>query len=260
MEQPKSDGDPTQNGSDDVMHDEEIDDLEAARATTTPTKEQTDTLWSLLVAGFVANVMLLIGGAMFLAFYIRESRIPWLTRDVTGDALYLVGFAAFLVSGLLEGYTDFCYQRQFGHGRYTTKRRVNLLISCLFLVAIAGDFVAFLFWRQGSRGLREEHLTQWVVGHLWLFTAILVLITNRPKYVPFQNRMDSVANFFFLCEAAMVCLARYVSEVGDITQNVAEDRAEIAASVFWVLNAIFYLIADTIRLRNPDDLLVVYDG
>lgn len=218
-------------------------------------KDKSDTLRVLLWSGFAANVLLLIGGILLLAFFIRETRIPWLTRDPTGDALYLIGAAAFFISGSIEGYTDFHYQRTFGHGRYTVERRANLIISSLLLVAILLDFIAFLFWRKGAEGLRKEHLTQWIVAHLWLVLAILVLLKNRPQYVPFQNFMDSIANFFFLCEASLLCIARYVSEVGDVKRNVAEERAEIAGTFFWVLSAIFYIIADTIRLRNPDDIL-----
>lgn len=209
----------------------------------------------LLKAGLAANLLLLVGGAMFVFFYIRERTVEWLTRDVLGDVLYVIGSSTFFLSGAVEFVIDIRWTRKFGHGRYTTNTTFNLVISILFMLGVILDLVAFVFWRQGSEGLRKEHLTQWVSSHLWLLTAILVLCTNRPQYVPFQNRMDTVANIFFLFEAVLVCCARYVSEVGDTSKNEAEIGLELGAAVLWVGNALFYIVADFVRLRNPDDIL-----
>ena len=158
-------------------------------------------------------------------------------------------------SGLLELWIDLGWVRNFDHGRYSTQKRTNLIITGLFLIGTIGDLIAFVFWRQGRDGIRKEHITQWVAAHIFLLTAILVLITNRPKYVPFQNGMDSVANVFFFSEALMSCCARYVSTVGDTKQNQTESRLELAAAVFWIASASCYVVADFIRLKDPDKIV-----
>mmetsp|Transcript_16906 Transcript_16906/g.49134 ORF Transcript_16906/g.49134 Transcript_16906/m.49134 type:complete len:164 (+) Transcript_16906:2-493(+) len=159
------------------------------------------------------------------------------------------------LSGLLEMIIDVFFVRTFGHGRYTTKRRLNIFITILFLMGNIGDLIAFIFWRQGKEGIKEEHVTQWISTHVFLLTSILVLATNRPKYVPFQNRLDSVANIFFFCECLLACCARYVSTLGDTKQNQVEMNLELSSSVFWTASALTYVMADTIRLNDPDSII-----
>eukprot|EP00934_Nitzschia_sp_Nitz4_P006673 Nitzschia sp. Nitz4//scaffold123_size70294//8047//8760//NITZ4_005919-RA/size70294-processed-gene-0.2-mRNA-1//1//CDS//3329534458//6663//frame0 len=218
-------------------------------------KELDSTLLNLLRAGMIANICLLVGGCMFTAFFFHELQVAWHSRNGVQDTLYLLGFFSFFLSGGIEFAIDVRWTRKLGHGRYTTKRRVNLIISAMFLIGFVCDLVAFIFWRQGKEGLREEHLTQWISSHIFLLTAIVVIITNRPSLVPFQNSLDSVANIFFLCETLMACSSRYVSTVGDTKKNLKEMHFEIAASVFWVANALLYIAADMVRLRNPDDII-----
>lgn len=227
-----------------------------AEAAATATKKLDSTLLQLLKAGLCANIMLFVGGSMFTAFYIHETKVPWFTRDVTGDILYLVGFFAFFSSGSIEFGIDVRWTRKLGHGRYTTKRRVNMFITLLFLAGNVCDLIAFIFWRQGADGLREEHLTQWVSTHLFLLASVVVIITNRPSIVPFQNQLDSVANICFLIESILACSARYVSSVGDTKKNIVEMRLELAAALFWVANALFYIAADLVRLRSPDEIIM----
>jgi hypothetical protein len=209
----------------------------------------------LLRAGLAANVFLLIAGCMYVGFYAREIKVQWWTRDVTGDVLYLVGFSSFFISGVLELWIDVGWVRTFDHGRYTTQKRTNIIITLMFLLGNIGDLIAFIFWRQGREGIKEEHITQWVTTHIFLLTAIIVLINNRPKYVPFQNGMDSLANLFFLFEALLACCARYVSTVGDTKQNIAEIHLELSAAVFWLLSAACYIVADMIRFKDPDSIV-----
>lgn len=227
-------------------------DLHAINTTAMDTNTK---LIRLLRTGLVANIFLFLGGLMYVAFYARELLIKWWTRDVAGDVLYLIGFSGLFLSGIVELWIDVVWSRDFGHGRYTTKKRTNIFITTLFLLGNIGDLIAFIFWRQGREGLRQEHLTQWFATHIYLLTAVLVLVTNRPKYVPFQNRLDAVANVFFFCEAILACCARYVSTVGDIRQNQVEIRLELASAVFWMINAIFYILADLMRLQNPGDIV-----
>lgn len=218
-------------------------------------KRLDDKLTRLLRSGLVANIFLFVGGLLYVAFYARELVVDWWTRDIVGDILYLVGFGSLFLSGLMELWIDVGWSRTFGHGRYTTKKRTNLVITVMFLLGNIGEFIAFVFWRQGREGIREEHLTQWVSTHIFLVAAILVLATNRPKYVPFQNRLDSIANLFFFVEAILACCARYVSTVGDTKQNPAEIRLELASAILWAVNAAFYILADMIRLDDPNKIV-----
>lgn len=227
-------------------------DPNAAKATA---KGVDDKLIRLIRTGLVANIFLLIAGSMDVGFYVRELFVKWWTRDVVGDALYLTGFSAFFLSGFLELWIDVGWVRSFSHGRYTTKKGVNIMITILFLLGNIGNLIAFIFWRRGKEGIQAEHITQWVASNIFLLTALIVLIANRPKYVPFQNRMDSVANVFFFVESLMACCARYVSTVGQTTMNPTEMHFEIAAASFAIASALCYVVADLIRIRDPDSIV-----
>lgn len=214
-----------------------------------------DKLKRLLRTGLVANMFLLAGGSMFVAFFARQMGLVWWARDTIGDILYFVGFAANFMSGFSELWIDSCWIRTFGHGRYTTKKRTNMLITILFLLGNIGDSIAFVFWRQGQEGLHREQMTLWVSTHILLLTAVLVLVTNRPKYVPFQNRLDSVANFFFFCQVMLSCCALYVATGGRTSRNQIEMRLELSSAVFWMASALFYILADGVRLKDPDSII-----
>lgn len=221
-------------------------------------KELDGELKRLVRFGLLANCSLLVGGSMNVGFYARELVVAWWTRDVTGDVLYLFAFAAIAFSALLEFVIDLVFTRTFGHGRYTTKKRLNQAITVLFLMGTIGDLIAFVFWREGKTGLQEEHITQWVSSHIFLLTAILVLITNRPRYVPFQNGMDSIANILFFCESLLACCARYFTTVGNTKRNPTESALELASAAVGVTSAFCYVLADIIRWRNPNSILHSY--
>ncbi len=227
-------------------------DPKTAQATS---KEKEKKLTFLLRVGLAANSFLFVGGFMSMVFYSRELVVEWWTRDVVGDVLYLIGFTAIFLSGALELGIDIGLTRSFGHGRYTTMTGLNIFITVLFLLGNLGDLIAFSFWRKGKEGIQEEHLTQWVSTHIFLLTAVLVLITNRPKFVPFQNQLDSVANVSFLCEALLSCCARYVSTVGDTQKNQTEMRLELASTILWMSSAFVYILADLVRLKDPSHLI-----
>jgi len=210
----------------------------------------------LLLAGLLANFLLFVGGTLYVAFYARELVVPWWTRDAVGDALYLAGFGSFFASGCIEFMIDARWTRNFGHGRYSLKKKYNIAISLLFLAGNVGDLIAFLFWRQGRTGIRAEQITQWVSTNVFLVTAILVIATNRPKYIPFQNRMDSAANVFFLVEAVLACASRYVAlPIGSTARNITELNLELASACFLLGSAALYILADLIRLKHPDDVV-----
>lgn len=212
-------------------------------------------LTTLLRVGLAANFLLFFGGCMSIGFYAREFFVAWWTRDPAGDVLYLLGFAALFLSGLLELGIDVGLSRSFGHGRYSTKKPFNLVITLLYLVGNLGDLIAFLFWRNGKEGIQEEHLTQWISSHIFLLTSILVLLTNRPKFDLFQNQLDSVANIVFFGESLLACCARYTSTVGDTKQNHTEMSLELASAVLWMSSAFCYLFADIVRFKNPDSII-----
>ena len=209
----------------------------------------------LIMIGLVANSSLLLGASMNLSFYARALVVGWWTRDRTGDVLYLFAFVAISLSALLEFGIDLFFTRTFGHGRYTTKKRVNNIITVLFLLGTIGDLIAFVFWREGREGLQAEHITQWVSAHLFLCSAILVLLTNRPRYVSFLNGMEFIGNVFFFCASLLSCCARYFTSVGDTQQNPTESNLELASAAAGITSAFCYVLADLIRWRNPKSII-----
>ena len=204
-------------------------------------------LLRLLHAGLLANSFLLIGGIMFLAFFTREV-ITCCQRDRVADGLYWTGFACFFLSGCIEFYIDVVWTRSYAHGRYSTNRSMNIVISALFLLGTVVDVIAFIFWRNGEI---IEHYLQYASTHVFLITAILVMISNRPKLTPFLNRLDTYGNLFFSIETVLMCVARYVTNGEFDPVPYAMLNLELVASAFWVCSAISYIMADVVRLQNP---------
>ena len=221
----------------------------------------------LLYVGLVANVLLLVGGTMFVIFFAREIR-SFCSRDTLADVLYWTGFTTFLSSGVLELLVDTLHVRTHQHGRYYTNsanRTMNITISVLFIVASAIDVISFMFWRQVQ--IRQEQTAQWIASHLWLITSIIVLgvavleskkSNNRsnnalPSSSSFDSSaktFDTVGNVCFFVESCMVCIARYITIGNYDAFNLPEFRIELCGSVFWVCSAIAYIIGDIHRFHS----------
>ena len=96
-----------------------------------------------------------------------------------------------------------------------------------------------------------ERRSQWVGNHFWLLAAIIVLSLNYSRLQSRADKLDVVANVCFLMEATLNVFARYFTDItppdGDVL-DITELRLELVASVFWVLNAFFYLCANVCRL------------
>ena len=222
----------------------------------------------LLYIGLVADVLLLVGGTMFVIFFAREIR-SFCSRDTLADVLYWTGFTTFLSSGVLELLVDTLHMRTHQHGRYYTNsanRTMNITISILFIVASAIDVISFMFWRQVQ--IRQEQTAQWIASHLWLLTSILVLVvvvfeskksnhgnnlatttSSTSSFKLSAKMLDTVGNVCFFLESCMICIARYIT-IGNYDEfNLPEFRLELCGSVFWVCSAIAYIIGDMHRFN-----------
>ena len=260
--------DPPQQQQQEQQHKEERHDNEHENE-----EDDSNTIVRLLLhIGLVANIALLVGGCMFVIFFIREI-INFCQRDLFSDILYWVGFLGFTSNAILELYIDLKWTRSYynKHGRYSSDNRyINILIGVLFLIASVVDVIGFMFWRDVE--IRQEHLCQWIASHLWLITATIVLtFSEYPKIsttttastrtaaaaaapsssiATAATRMDSIGNIFFMFEAIMICVARY-SSIGNFDAlNLLEFKLELCGSIFWVGSATSYIIGDIIRFKS----------
>ena len=206
----------------------------------------------LLRADLISNICLAIGGTMFTTFFVRDLQKSG--RDTIADALYFTGSMTFLISGCIQIMIDMCWVRSIRAGRYTTSKAWNLIISTLFVWGVICDMIAFFYWRIGTpESIRNERITQWVGSHLWLIAAVIVIFTNLQKSDQLEDKIDVVANVFFLLESTMNVVARYVTDTSpseDEMWDPTEIRLELAAAIFWTCNALFYLAGGSIRMRK----------
>ena len=205
----------------------------------------------LLHAAWIANLWLLLGGACWVGFFARELALNPGNRDATSDALYGTGFVGFTISGIIQAFIDLVWTRSVPFGRYSTSFLWNMVISLLFLLGVLGDFIAYMFWRQGPTGIDEERITQWVSSHLWLIASIIVLWTNMKRTEKLEDKTDAIGNLFFLCDALLNALARYTTDIHPGRgPDFRELRLELSSSIFWILNALLYLCGDLIRIKR----------
>lgn len=175
--------------------------------------------------------------------------------DAVADALYSVATIGFMGSGSIELVIDLIDCRTIPTGRYTSKRRWNIIITVLFMLGVCIDLVAFMFWRTGTTDIPIERKLQWASSHLWLVASIIVLVmvfveakgwSGAVETVP--DRFDLAGNFFFFAEAVANCIARYTTAPNDPMVDYTEFGLEVCASVFWILNALCFLCGVSLRV------------
>jgi hypothetical protein len=214
---------------------------------------------SLLVTGLIANILYLVGSAMFVAVASRELMLECDARsDTATNAVYVIGFVAFMISALLEFYVDIALVRTIAHGRYSTKRFWNLVISALFSTGTVIDLVAFIFWGRGRGGpdgnsfQTEEENSLWVSTSVWLLTSLTVLAAFFPDLPrTLDEGMDGVGNLLFLVGTVLAFSARFFEDPNHWCFSKTEIQLDLAAAAVWLVNAAFYVSADIIRLARP---------
>lgn len=211
-------------------------------------------LMRVLLSGTVSNLFLLVGGIFFLAFSIREI-LTQSAMDAVADALYLVATIGFVGSGSIELAIDLIGCRTIRTGRYTSKRRWNIIITVLFLSGVIIDLIAFTFWRTGTMDIPIERTLQWGSSHLWLVASVISLTlmfieaggwSGAVETTP--DRFDVAGNFFFFAEAVANCVARYITDPNGPMVDYMEFNFEVCASILWILNAMCFLCGDSIRV------------
>ena len=202
----------------------------------------------------ISNSFLLTGGILFLIFISREI-VTFCQRDIIADIIYMTAGACFIISGIIQLVIDLGWNRSIPVGRYSTSRFWNIIITSLFLSGVFLEIGAFIFWKQGEDGVPTERIIQWFSSHLLLLASFIAIIINWGRWEQREDKLDAFGNFFFLCESVCNVFARYMTDINggtdpDSLLDYTELRFELVASIFWILNAFFYLWGDVVRLKR----------
>jgi len=204
----------------------------------------------LVIYGLVANIIYTLGAICFVAFAALEFKDR--ERETIALIIYSISFVAFLANACGELYVDTTKgQRAVRHGRYSTNRYFNVVLSILFLVGTILDTIAFFLWI--DRQFVTEHRVLYASSHSWLLAAILALVGQCPECsnVDAMEMLDDIGNSLFLVGTAIDCVVRYVDtdiESGSPPRPVA--KLEFASSPFWLASAFCFTAADSLRARK----------
>ena len=217
------------------------------------TPDERDRHRTLVIIGFAANVVFVIGTVCFLYFTILE--FNGRDRSMEANAVYVTAFVCFFLNGMIELYIDLFFVRTFRHGRYSHRKPYNLAISSLFVIGTVLDTAAFFMWNK--RKFLKEHRIQYGSSHAMLLGMIIVIGVeglncgteeSLMENLATVDGLDALGNLIFFAGVICDCFTRYLEDDPSSPRAIAGVmNIEIASASLFVPTALIYLAADVLR-------------
>uniref|UniRef100_A0A7S1Z2X3 Uncharacterized protein n=1 Tax=Ditylum brightwellii TaxID=49249 RepID=A0A7S1Z2X3_9STRA len=199
--------------------------------------------------GVATNTMFLIAAVSFVGFSAFE--LNGKARTNFASVTYVISFIFFTLSGVLEFTTDVILTKQGKkrnhlHSRYTSKSKLNIIISVIFIVGAILDMTAFVLWQERTFALEKRVL--FASAHTWLLSALLSIygVVDEIDFLDTSDILVFAGNILFSIGSVIDVIVRYLDNYAPKAEDNIK-KLEFSSSPFWLANALCFLLADITR-------------